>query len=137
MSYNTDQGMHYQDNNTHVFKYPNGIEDLASLFGHRSNSIGATFLAGVKARTDDTMAQAFEGSIVSFVSRNNCNYPTIGTPLGRDLYEKLAFRIKLIFSGDNVLIGKIVRTEEDEFAITSSNSINQYLYFSLLQKGGE
>jgi len=123
------------DRENNVFFYPNGIEELAEKFGYRSNSIASTYLTGLQNRVNHDMAEALEGSIVLLVQRNRQSYPFIGKPLHKDLFEGIAFRTKMLYSGDGVLIGQVTKDEQDEFAIQSANWIGNYYYFSLLEKG--
>jgi len=120
------------------FSYRNGIDEIADYFGHRSNSIASTYLLGLQNRSDKLTAQAFTGSVVMLCKRQKIrveNMMSVGLPLTQDMFEQMAFNIRLLYSGDGLLLGEITEEQHDEFAVASSNMIGYNLQFSILQRG--
>jgi hypothetical protein len=93
-------------------------------------------MLGLQDRSNDLYAQQFEGALVCLVARGGDARPVVGLPLPKEMFEAVAYNIRLVYSGKEVMLGIVQRERTEEFVVQSSNWIGQDFAFSMLKVKG-
>lgn len=119
-----------------AFAYPTSIDAIASVFEKRSNSIANTYLLGLQERNNALYVKQLEGSLVCLAQRQYSHSPTIGLQLPQQMFEAVAYNVKLVYCSAKLMLGIVQMDKTEEFVVQSANWIGSYLSFSIIKMKG-